>query len=157
MIASEGADDDPGGVLFLPCANLVDIGVGREVFDRPVERGFICYTRSNYKVVEVAIDTAACAEAERIVREVRDIIQQGIDEGLFRQGDPKMIGFAIMGGMDLGMGALFVMFIVLMSLCGLLATRLPPPRTRSARRSRCRPARADRAPCPHRCSRRRSR
>ena len=31
---------------------------------------------------------------------MRAIIQQGIDQGLFRSGDPKMIGFAIMGAIN---------------------------------------------------------
>lgn len=31
---------------------------------------------------------------------MREIIQQGIDQGIFRQGDPKMIAFAIMGAVN---------------------------------------------------------
>jgi hypothetical protein len=31
---------------------------------------------------------------------MREIIQQGIDQGLFRPGDPKMIGFAMMGAVN---------------------------------------------------------
>jgi TetR/AcrR family transcriptional regulator len=31
---------------------------------------------------------------------LREIIQQGMDDGLFRPGDPKMIGFAIMGAVN---------------------------------------------------------
>jgi AcrR family transcriptional regulator len=33
-------------------------------------------------------------------RGMREIIQQGINHGLFRPGDPKMIGFAIMGAVN---------------------------------------------------------
>ena len=46
-----------------------------------------------------------CSQADhRQARSVRPglraIIQQGIDQGLFRPGDPKMIGFAIMGAVN---------------------------------------------------------
>ena len=37
---------------------------------------------------------------DRFDHGLRDIIQQGMDEGLFRPGDPKMIGFAIMGAVN---------------------------------------------------------
>ena len=37
---------------------------------------------------------------DRFDHGLRDIIQQGIDTGLFRPGDPKMIGFAIMGAVN---------------------------------------------------------
>ena len=37
---------------------------------------------------------------DRFDHGMRAIIQQGIDEGLFRPGDPKMIGFAIMGAVN---------------------------------------------------------
>lgn len=40
------------------------------------------------------------AKRDRFDRGLREIIQQGIDEGLFRPGDPKMIGFAIMGAVN---------------------------------------------------------
>jgi AcrR family transcriptional regulator len=40
------------------------------------------------------------AKRDRFDRGLRDIIQQGMDEGRFRQGDPKMIGFAIMGAVN---------------------------------------------------------
>ena len=40
------------------------------------------------------------AKRDRFDRGLREIIQQGIDEGLFRAGDPKMIGFAIMGAVN---------------------------------------------------------
>ena len=49
----------------------------REVFGQPVHRGFVCYIRSHYKVVELPFDDAVFANAERIVREVIDVIQQG--------------------------------------------------------------------------------
>ena len=37
---------------------------------------------------------------DRFDHGLRAIIQQGMDEGLFRTGDPKMIGFAIMGAVN---------------------------------------------------------
>lgn len=40
------------------------------------------------------------AKRDRFDHGLRQIIQQGIDEGLFRKGDPKMIGFAIMGAVN---------------------------------------------------------
>jgi AcrR family transcriptional regulator len=40
------------------------------------------------------------AKRDRFDHGLREIIQQGIDEGLFRQGNPKMIGFAIMGAVN---------------------------------------------------------
>jgi CRISPR-associated exonuclease Cas4 len=48
-----------------------------EVLGKPVEQGFICYTRSNYQVVTITIDQRARKMAERIVREVIGVIQQG--------------------------------------------------------------------------------
>jgi AcrR family transcriptional regulator len=40
------------------------------------------------------------AKRDRFDHGMRDIIQQGMDQGLFRPGDPKMIGFAIMGAVN---------------------------------------------------------
>ena len=40
------------------------------------------------------------AKRDRFDHGLREIIQQGIDSGLFRAGDPKMIGFAIMGAVN---------------------------------------------------------
>jgi AcrR family transcriptional regulator len=40
------------------------------------------------------------AKRDRFDHGLREIIQQGMDEGLFRPGDPKMIGFAIMGAVN---------------------------------------------------------
>jgi TetR/AcrR family transcriptional regulator len=37
---------------------------------------------------------------DRFDRGLREIIQEGMDQGLFRAGDPKMIGFAIMGAVN---------------------------------------------------------
>ena len=40
------------------------------------------------------------AKRDQFDRGMRAIIQQGMDEGLFAQGDPKMIEFAIMGAVN---------------------------------------------------------
>jgi AcrR family transcriptional regulator len=40
------------------------------------------------------------AKRDRFDRGLREIIQQGMNEGLFRAGDPKMIGFAMMGAVN---------------------------------------------------------
>ena len=40
------------------------------------------------------------AKRDRFDHGMRAIIQQGIDEGIFRDGDPKMIAFAIMGAVN---------------------------------------------------------
>jgi AcrR family transcriptional regulator len=40
------------------------------------------------------------AKRDRFDRGLREIIQQGMDQGLFRAGDPKMIGFAMMGAVN---------------------------------------------------------
>jgi AcrR family transcriptional regulator len=40
------------------------------------------------------------AKRDQFDQGLREIIQHGIDEGLFRPGDPKMIGFAMMGAVN---------------------------------------------------------
>ena len=37
---------------------------------------------------------------DRFDHGLREIVQQGMDDGLFRPGDPKMVGFAIMGAVN---------------------------------------------------------
>jgi AcrR family transcriptional regulator len=44
--------------------------------------------------------TRAIAKRDRFDHGMREIIQQGIDEGIFRAGDPKMIAFAILGAVN---------------------------------------------------------
>lgn len=48
-----------------------------ETFGKPVRKGFLCYTRSNYKVVELAIDQRARQAARQAVAEVLEVIQLG--------------------------------------------------------------------------------
>lgn len=40
------------------------------------------------------------AKRDRFDHGMREIIQEGIDQGIFRQGDPKMIAFAILGAVN---------------------------------------------------------
>ena len=47
-----------------------------------------------------ALQRRIIAKRDRFDRGLREIVQQGIDAGLFRAGDPKMIGFAIMGAVN---------------------------------------------------------
>lgn len=49
----------------------------RELFQQPVERGFLCYTRSNYQVVQIDFDEEDFAEAQRIINQVFNVIQTG--------------------------------------------------------------------------------
>jgi AcrR family transcriptional regulator len=76
---------------------------------------------------------------DRFDHGLRAIIQQGMDDGLFRTGDPKMIGFAIMGAVNWitkwfdpsgpatsdEIGAAFADYLV----GGLLNQPIPPTRT----------------------------
>jgi CRISPR-associated exonuclease Cas4 len=48
-----------------------------EHFGRPVKRGYLCYTRANYKVVEIEISERVRQEAINIVADVIGVIQQG--------------------------------------------------------------------------------
>lgn len=50
----------------------------RETFGAVVERGFLCYTRSNYKVVEMRHSEADFAEAREILQEILTVIQTGL-------------------------------------------------------------------------------
>jgi CRISPR-associated exonuclease Cas4 len=50
----------------------------QETFQARVERGFLCYTRSNYRVVELRHTEEDYAEARRIVAEVLTVIQTGL-------------------------------------------------------------------------------
>jgi len=56
----------------------------RETFQVPVRRGFLCYTRSNFRVVELEHTEEDFARARAIVQEVLSVIQTG----LFPQATP---------------------------------------------------------------------
>lgn len=49
----------------------------RELYQKPVNRGFLCYTRSNYKVEQIDFEEEDFAEGERIVLRVLEVIQSG--------------------------------------------------------------------------------
>lgn len=48
----------------------------RENFDVPVNRGFIVYTRSNNRLVEVLISDKDFAELDKIIHDIMDVIQR---------------------------------------------------------------------------------
>ncbi len=48
-----------------------------EVFTKPVSRGYLCYTRSNHQIVEVAIYQRRREQALKSVAEIIDVIQRG--------------------------------------------------------------------------------
>jgi len=50
----------------------------RERFEVPVNRGFIVYTRSRNKLIEVLITEKMYAELDKIIIGLRDIIQKGL-------------------------------------------------------------------------------
>jgi len=50
----------------------------QEIFGAPVRKGFLCYTRSNHRVIEVEHTAADFAEATRTLAEVLAVIQQGL-------------------------------------------------------------------------------
>ena len=47
------------------------------VFQVPVNRGYLCYTRDNYKIVEVPITARARTAALQVVDEVLQVIEHG--------------------------------------------------------------------------------
>ena len=47
------------------------------VFQTPVNRGYLCYTRDNYKIVEVSITPRARSAALQVVDEVLQVIEHG--------------------------------------------------------------------------------
>jgi len=49
-----------------------------ETFQKPVKRGFLCYTRSNHRVVPLEFTPADFEEARRQAAEVLTIIQNGV-------------------------------------------------------------------------------
>ena len=49
----------------------------RETYGRPVVRGFICYTRSNYAIREIEFLPTDFDRAEEVVEEVFDVIRTG--------------------------------------------------------------------------------
>lgn len=48
-----------------------------EMYNAEVKRAFVCYTRSNYKVVEVPVTARLKSNARSLVGEVMDVIRGG--------------------------------------------------------------------------------
>ena len=49
----------------------------REMFQCRVDRGFLCYLRSKHKIVTLDFSEADFVQAESVLREILDVIQQG--------------------------------------------------------------------------------
>ena len=50
----------------------------RQTFGVPVRRGFLCYTRSNHRVIELAHSEADFSQVRHLLREVLQVIQTGL-------------------------------------------------------------------------------
>lgn len=48
-----------------------------EIYNMPVDRAFVCYTRSNYQVVEIPISTRLKSNARKLVQELVEVITEG--------------------------------------------------------------------------------
>src|SRR5262249_51357925 len=57
----------------------------RETFQAPVRRGFLCYTRSNFRVVELEHTEEDFVQARAVAQEVMTVIQTG----LFPRATPR--------------------------------------------------------------------
>ena len=70
---------DPGSVYHnLQMQSVLYGMLIEETFGKPVRRGFLCYTRSNYRIVEIPHTEADRVEARQIVAEILDVIQTGL-------------------------------------------------------------------------------
>jgi CRISPR-associated exonuclease Cas4 len=49
-----------------------------EVFGKPARKGFLCYTRSKSRIVEVPHTEADRAEARRLLKEILEVIRTGL-------------------------------------------------------------------------------
>ena len=71
--------EDPGQVYEnLRVQSLLYGLLIRENYGKPVTRGFLCYTRSNYRVVEIPMAEEDFERALRIMQECFDIIRLGL-------------------------------------------------------------------------------
>ena len=50
----------------------------QENYGKPVTRGYLCYTRSNYAIREIPFTPADFAKAEEVVSDVFEVIQTGV-------------------------------------------------------------------------------
>ena len=48
-----------------------------DVWDWPVHRGFVCYIRSQHKILPIEYTDADFAEGEAVLREILEVIQTG--------------------------------------------------------------------------------
>lgn len=71
--------EDPGRVyLNLAMQSALYGLLIRETFDKPVTRGFLCYTRSHYRVVEIPLGDDEWTQARQAVEDVFAVIQTGV-------------------------------------------------------------------------------
>ena len=74
--------EDPGSVYNNQRVQSILYGILiAEQFETAVNRGFICFTRSNYKIREVPMGIDDFREAQGLVAETLDIIRSGIFPG----------------------------------------------------------------------------
>ena len=48
-----------------------------QLYDTPVNRAFVCYTRSNYQVVEIPVTTRLKSHERKLIQEVIEVISDG--------------------------------------------------------------------------------
>lgn len=71
--------EDPGQVYHnLRVQSALYALLIQETFQLPVRRGFLCYTRSNHRVVELTHTEDDYAQARQVVAEVLAIIRTGV-------------------------------------------------------------------------------
>jgi AcrR family transcriptional regulator len=101
--------DYSNDVLLALLADAQDTEAGPEAKMRKLVVSFIHLILDELRGTALTLDLEALsppllkrviAKRDRFDRGLREIIQEGIDTGVFRPGDPKMIAFAIMGAVN---------------------------------------------------------
>jgi AcrR family transcriptional regulator len=101
--------DYSNDVLLAILADAQSTDAGPDVKLRKLVVAFIHLILDDLRGTALTLDLEALSPAllkrvitkrDRFDHGLRDIIQQGIDSGVFRPGDPKMISFAILGAVN---------------------------------------------------------
>jgi AcrR family transcriptional regulator len=101
--------DYSNDVLLAILADAQSTDAGSDVKLRKLVVSFIHLILDDLRGTALTLDLQALSPAllkrvitkrDRFDHGLRDIIQQGIDSGVFRPGDPKMISFAILGAVN---------------------------------------------------------
>lgn len=101
--------DYSNDVLLALLADVESSGATADVKLRKLVVAFIHMILDELRGTALTLDLEALSPAllkrviakrDRFDRGLREVIQQGIDQGVFRPGDPKMIAFAIMGAVN---------------------------------------------------------